>query len=94
LEGGTANGAGGGSRAASLRRQSLGCGHRGERRDGQQCIVEGALPPACRALAYGAHASSRITDQAEVRDGHQLLADIDAQGELVFALKQKNDGGA
>ena len=56
--------------------------------------MEGALPPACRALAYGAHASSRITDQAEVRDGHQLLADIDAQGELVFALKQKNDGGA
>ena len=32
---------------------------------------------------------ARITDRAEVRDKQQLLADVDAQGELIFAPAQK-----
>jgi hypothetical protein len=71
-------------------RQSLVRGRRVARRDGRRCIVGGARPPvrAAYRARRGCTPPARITAWAEVRDGHQLLADVDAQGELIFAPAQ------
>lgn len=62
-----------------------------ERRDGRWRIVEDARQPARAARRVRRTVRTppaRITDRAEVWDG-QLLADVDSQGELIFAPAQK-----
>jgi hypothetical protein len=78
----------------------LGCGLR---RSGPRCspratssggtpagLLEGARRAgAGHAPLTGCTPPARITDRAEVRYGQRLLADVDAQGEPIFAPSQK-----